>query len=70
MASAPVSIADEFGLALANLTETTTGLFSPTIRLGVTGLVARAKQCSSPPSFMPFSMAPSSRALRRRPRAG
>ena len=43
MAGAPVSITDEFGIALANLAESTTGLFTPTIRLGVTGLSRAGK---------------------------
>jgi hypothetical protein len=43
MSSSPVSISDEVGLTLANLGEATTGLFMPTIRLGVTGLSRSGK---------------------------
>ncbi len=43
MAGAPVSITDEFGLALANLADSATGLFVPTVRLGVTGLSRAGK---------------------------
>ncbi len=43
MAGAPLSMADEVGLALANLGEAATGLFTPTIRLGVTGLSRSGK---------------------------
>lgn len=43
MSSSPITIVDEFGLVLANLGEATTGLFTPTIRLGVTGLSRSGK---------------------------
>ena len=43
MAGSPVSIADELGMMLANLAETATGGFVPTVRLGVTGLSRAGK---------------------------
>lgn len=43
MPNPPITIADEVGLALANLGEAATGMFTPTIRLGVTGLSRAGK---------------------------
>lgn len=43
MARSPTTITDEVGLALSNLTEAATGLVSPTLRLGVTGLSRSGK---------------------------
>ena len=43
MPNPPITLADEIGLSLANLGEATTGLFTPTIRLGVTGLSRAGK---------------------------
>lgn len=43
MPNPPTTIADEFGIALANLTDSATGLLTPTLRLGVTGLSRAGK---------------------------
>ncbi|GHA14838.1 hypothetical protein GCM10007989_06930 [Devosia pacifica] len=43
MPQSPTSIVDEVGLALANLADTATGAFVPTLRLGVTGLSRAGK---------------------------
>jgi predicted YcjX-like family ATPase len=40
---APLSVADEIGIALANLADSATGSFVPTLRLGVTGLSRAGK---------------------------
>jgi predicted YcjX-like family ATPase len=39
----PTTIVDEIGIALANLADATTGTFTPTLRLGVTGLSRAGK---------------------------
>jgi uncharacterized protein len=39
----PTSLADEVGIALANLADAATGAFTPTLRLGVTGLSRAGK---------------------------
>jgi len=39
----PTTIVDELGIALANLADNTTGAFTPTLRLGVTGLSRAGK---------------------------
>jgi len=39
----PTSFTDEVGIALANLADTATGAFTPTLRLGVTGLSRAGK---------------------------
>ena len=43
MPQSPTTIADELGIALANLTDSATGTFTPTLRLGVTGLSRAGK---------------------------
>ncbi|HTJ58641.1 MAG TPA: YcjX family protein [Devosiaceae bacterium] len=43
MPRAPTSLADELGIALANLADAATGAFTPTLRLGVTGLSRAGK---------------------------
>lgn len=43
MGQAPTTIADEVGLALANLADAAGGTFTPTLRLGVTGLSRAGK---------------------------
>ncbi|WDR05405.1 YcjX family protein [Devosia rhodophyticola] len=43
MAQAPTTIVDELGIALANLADAATGTFTPTLRLGVTGLSRAGK---------------------------
>jgi predicted YcjX-like family ATPase len=40
---APTSLTDEIGIALSNLTDAATGAFTPTLRLGVTGLSRAGK---------------------------
>lgn len=43
MASSPITLADEVGLALTNLTEAASGMLTPIVRLGVTGLSRSGK---------------------------
>ena len=43
MAQSPTTIVDELGIALANLSDAATGAFTPTLRLGVTGLSRAGK---------------------------
>ena len=43
MPQAPTRFADEVGIALANLADAATGAFTPTLRLGVTGLSRAGK---------------------------
>src|SRR5690606_17265447 len=43
VAQTPTTIVDELGIALANLADTATGAFTPTLRLGVTGLSRAGK---------------------------
>ena len=43
MPQAPTTITDEIGIALGNLADTATGTFTPTLRLGVTGLSRAGK---------------------------
>ena len=43
MPQSPTSLADELGIALANLADAATGAFTPTLRLGVTGLSRAGK---------------------------
>ncbi len=43
MAQPPTTIADEIGIALGNLADAATGSFTPTLRLGVTGLSRAGK---------------------------
>ena len=43
MAQTPTTIVDELGIALANLADTAKGAFTPTLRLGVTGLSRAGK---------------------------
>lgn len=43
MPNSPTTIADEFGIALGNLADAATGTFTPTLRLGVTGLSRAGK---------------------------
>ena len=43
MPQPPTTITDEFGIALANLADSATGVFTPTLRLGVTGLSRAGK---------------------------
>lgn len=43
MPQSPTSIVDEIGIALANLADAATGTFTPTLRLGVTGLSRAGK---------------------------
>ena len=43
MAQAPTTIVDEIGIALANLADAASGAFTPTLRLGVTGLSRAGK---------------------------
>ena len=43
LAQAPTTIVDEIGIALANLADAASGAFTPTLRLGVTGLSRAGK---------------------------
>jgi predicted YcjX-like family ATPase len=43
MPQSPTSLTDEIGIALANLADAATGAFTPTLRLGVTGLSRAGK---------------------------
>ena len=43
MPQPPTTIVDELGIALANLADAATGAFTPTLRLGVTGLSRAGK---------------------------
>ena len=43
MPRSPTTISDEIGIALANLADAATGAFTPTLRLGVTGLSRAGK---------------------------
>ncbi len=43
MASSPITLTDEVGLALSNLTEAAAGMLTPTVRIGVTGLSRSGK---------------------------
>lgn len=43
MPQPPTTITDELGIALANLTDSATGVLTPTLRLGVTGLSRAGK---------------------------
>ncbi|WP_439603509.1 YcjX family protein, partial [Devosia sp.] len=43
MPQPPTTIVDELGIALSNLTDAATGAFTPTLRLGVTGLSRAGK---------------------------
>ncbi|MHA6690162.1 YcjX family GTP-binding protein [Devosia sp. A449] len=43
MPQLPTTIVDELGIALSNLADTATGAFTPTLRLGVTGLSRAGK---------------------------
>ncbi len=43
MPQSPTTITDEIGIALGNLADTATGTFTPTLRLGVTGLSRAGK---------------------------
>ena len=43
MPQPPTTITDEVGIALSNLADSATGLFTPTLRLGVTGLSRAGK---------------------------
>jgi predicted YcjX-like family ATPase len=43
VAGSPTTIVDELGIALANLADSATGAFTPTLRLGVTGLSRAGK---------------------------
>lgn len=43
MPQPPTTITDELGIALSNLTDSATGVFTPTLRLGVTGLSRAGK---------------------------
>ena len=43
LAQSPTTIVDELGIALSNLADAATGNFTPTLRLGVTGLVRAGK---------------------------
>ncbi len=43
MARSPTTLTDEIGIALGNLTDAATGVFTPTLRLGVTGLSRAGK---------------------------
>jgi len=43
LAQPPTSFTDEIGIALGNLADATTGAFTPTVRLGVTGLSRAGK---------------------------
>lgn len=43
MSKPPTTITDELGIALANLTDSASGLLTPTLRLGVTGLSRAGK---------------------------
>ena len=43
MPQAPTTITDEIGIALSNLADAATGNFTPTLRLGVTGLSRAGK---------------------------
>ena len=43
MPQPPTTIVDELGIALSNLADAATGAFTPTLRLGVTGLSRAGK---------------------------
>jgi predicted YcjX-like family ATPase len=43
VAGSPTTLVDELGIALANLADSATGAFTPTLRLGVTGLSRAGK---------------------------
>ena len=43
MPQSPTSFSDEIGIALANLADAAAGSFTPTLRLGVTGLSRAGK---------------------------
>jgi predicted YcjX-like family ATPase len=43
MAQSPTTIVDEIGIALGNLADAATGTFTPTLRLGITGLSRSGK---------------------------
>lgn len=43
MPSAPTSLADEIGIAIGNLADAATGMVTPTLRVGVTGLSGAGK---------------------------
>ncbi|MEQ1771667.1 MAG: YcjX family protein, partial [Devosia sp.] len=43
MPQAPTTLTDEIGIALSNLADAATGAFTPTLRLGVTGLSRAGK---------------------------
>ena len=43
MPQPPTTIADELGIALRNLTDAAAGAFTPTLRVGVTGLSRAGK---------------------------
>ena len=43
MPQPPTSLSDEIGIALANLADAASGSFTPTLRLGVTGLSRAGK---------------------------
>ncbi|HEY4199838.1 MAG TPA: YcjX family protein [Devosiaceae bacterium] len=43
MAQSPTNVVDEIGIALGNLADAATGAFTPTLRLGVTGLSRAGK---------------------------
>lgn len=43
MARSPTNLVDEAGIALGNLTDAASGMFTPTLRLGVTGLSRAGK---------------------------
>jgi predicted YcjX-like family ATPase len=43
MPQSPTTITDEIGIALANLADAASGSFTPTLRLGVTGLSRAGK---------------------------
>jgi len=43
LAQSPTTIVDEIGIALANIADAATGTFTPTLRLGVTGLSRAGK---------------------------
>ena len=43
MPQPPTTVTDEIGIALGNLADAATGTFTPTLRLGVTGLSRAGK---------------------------
>ena len=43
MSPSPTTLTDEIGISLANLADAATGAFTPTLRLGVTGLSRAGK---------------------------